>query len=66
MKWIEFIIFLILDALLFAYLVAYLTGRVPPAPGFAKVAFVAICFLVAAGTRITYNEAKNDNNKKNE
>lgn len=60
MKWIDFIMFLILDALLLTYLVAGLVGGTPPVPEYAKVTFAAICLLVAAGTRITYNEAKND------
>lgn len=60
MKWIDFIMFLILDALLLIYLIAAVVGIVPPAPEYAKMAFAAICILVAAGTRITYNEAKNE------
>lgn len=60
MKWIDFIMFLILDALLLTYLVAGLVGIIPPIPEYAKVTFAVICLLVVAGTRITYNEAKND------
>lgn len=58
MKWIEFIICLVLDALLLIYLMAYLGEYVPEASGLAKLIFVAMCILLGMGTRITYKEAK--------
>ncbi len=58
MKYIEFIIYLILDVLLLIYLLAYLFGYVPEAPGSAKTIFILMCILALAGTRITYKEAK--------
>ena len=53
MKWIEFII-----CLLLSYLIASLAGCTPPAPGLAKVIYGIMCILSIAGTRITYKEAK--------
>lgn len=60
MKWTEFIICLILDVLLLIYLIAYLGEYAPGASGLAKVIFAVMCILAGIGTRITYNEAKNE------
>lgn len=60
MKWTEFIICLILDVLLLIYLAAYLGDYAPGVPGLAKVIFAAMCILAGMGSRITYNEAKNE------
>lgn len=58
MKWIEFILFLVIDLLLLAYAVCYFLGITPPAPALAKVVYIVMCTLIACGTRITYKEAK--------
>lgn len=58
MKWIEFILFLLLDTLMLFYLVAQLIWLTPPSPAFAKVIYCVMCCLVASGTRITYKEAR--------
>lgn len=58
MKWTEFIICLVLDALLLIYLVAYLGDYAPGASVLAKIIFAVMCILAGIGTRITYKEAK--------
>lgn len=58
MKWTEFIIRLVLDALLLSYLIASLAECAPPATVLAKVIYGIMCILSIAGTRITYKEAK--------
>lgn len=59
MKWIEFIICLLLDALLLIYLVAYLGEYAPEVSVLAKVIFAAMCILAGTGSLITYREVKN-------
>lgn len=58
MKWIEFIICLVLDTLLITYLVVSIVMNIPNTPGLAKVIFAAMCILAGIGTRITYKEAR--------
>lgn len=58
MKWIEFILFLLLDTLILSYLVAQLICLTPPSPAFAKVIYCVMCILIVSGTRITYREAR--------
>lgn len=58
MKWIDFILFLVIDLLLLTYAVCYFLGITPPAPALAKVVYAVMCILIISGTRITYKEGK--------
>lgn len=64
MKWIEFILFLVIDLLLLIYAVSYFLGVTPPAPTFAKMIFAVMCILIISGTRITYREARGGVNER--
>ena len=58
MKWIEFAISLIIDALLLAYFVASFTAYAMPVSMFAKCIYGVICCIAAVGTVLTYKEAR--------
>ena len=58
MKWIEFAICLIIDALLLAYFVASFTTYAVPTSIFAKIIYIIVCGLACIGSAMVYIEAK--------
>lgn len=58
MKWIEFAICLVIDALLLTYFVASFTAYAMPASLFAKCIYAIICTIAVVGTVLTYKEAR--------